>query len=221
MPKYAITLGAERHRFDTLAGVMAAATPLRSGDMLAGLAAESAVQRVAVQMILADLPRETFLSELLIPYETDEVTRLIIDTHDAQAFAAVAQMTVGQFRDWLLSEAADSAVLAKIAPGITPEMAAAVSKIMRNRDLIAVTRKIEVTTAFRNTLGLPGCMGSRLQPNHPADDLAGIAASTIDGLLYGVGDAVIGVNPATDNSETAIRILDMLESRVRERRALL
>ena len=212
MPKYAITLGAELHRFDTLARLMAAATPARSGDALAGLIAESAVQRVAAQMILADLPLKTFLHEPLIPYESDEVTRLILDTHDAPAFAPVAHMTLGQFRDWLLSDAADSAALARLAPGITPEMAAAVSKLMRNRDLIAVTRKIGVITAFRNTLGLPGRMSSRLQPNHPADDLAGIAASTIDGLLYGVGDAVIGINPATDNIETATRLLDMLET---------
>lgn len=212
MPVYKITLGTEVFAFDGLARLMACATPLRSGDALAGIAAGSAVERVAAQMCLADLPLKVFLEDPLVPYETDEVTRLIFDTHDAAAFAAVAHMTVGGFRDWLLSEAATGPVLRALAPGLMPEMAAAVSKLMRNRDLIAVARKIEVITAFRTTLGLPGRLGSRLQPNHPADDLKGIAAATLDGLLYGVGDAVIGVNPATDNIATASRILDMLET---------
>lgn len=212
MPEYKITLGGEVHKFAGLVPLMAAATPARSGDALAGIAAQSAVERVAAQMILADLPLRVFIEEPLVPYETDEVTRLIFDGFDAGAFAPVAHMTVGSFRDWLLSEAATATALAALAPGLTPEMAAAASKLMRNRDLIAVARKIEVTTAFRTTLGLPGRLGSRLQPNHPADDLAGIAASTLDGLTYGVGDAVIGVNPATDNIETATRLLDMLET---------
>ncbi|MGB0659162.1 MAG: ethanolamine ammonia-lyase subunit EutB [Mangrovicoccus sp.] len=211
MPCYSTSLGTQTYRFDSLAALMAAATPARSGDALAGIAAESEAARVAAQMILADLPLKTFLSEALVPYESDEVTRLIIDSHDAQAFAPVAHMTVGGFREWLLSDAASPAALSALAPGITPEMAAAVSKIMRNRDLIAVARKIQVTTAFRTTLGLPGRLGSRLQPNHPSDDLKGIAASTLDGLTFGVGDAVIGVNPATDNIPTATEILLMLE----------
>ncbi|MBT9383531.1 ethanolamine ammonia-lyase subunit EutB [Pseudooceanicola sp. CBS1P-1] len=211
MPTYRQTLGQETFRFDSLARVMAAASPLRSGDELAGLAAESELARVAAQMILADLPLREFLEEVLVPYEEDEVTRLIIDSHDAAAFAPVAHMTVGQFRDWLLSNAADTAALKRLAPGITPEMAAAVSKLMRNRDLIAVARKIEVTTAFRSTMGLPGRVSSRLQPNHPTDDPAGVAASIIDGLLFGVGDAMIGINPATDNVPAAIALIELLD----------
>jgi ethanolamine ammonia-lyase large subunit len=166
---------------------------------------------VAAKAALADLPLTEFLNEALIPYEADEVTRLIVDTHDAGAFRAVAHLTVGGFRDWLLSYEADGAALARIAPGLTPEMVAAVSKLMRNQDLIAVARKISVVTKFRNTLGLPGRLATRLQPNHPTDDLKGIAASTLDGLLYGTGDAVIGINPATDNVQNCISLLDMLD----------
>ncbi len=210
MAHYRGSLHGETYHFDTLAALMAAATPARSGDALAGIAARTDVERVAAQHILADLPLKVFLQDLLVPYETDDVTRLIIDSHDTTAFAPVSHMTVGQFREWLLSTAT-TAELAALAPGLTPEMAAAVSKLMRNRDLITVTRKIRVTTAFRTTLGLPGRLGSRLQPNHPADDLAGIAASTLDGLTYGVGDAVIGINPATDNIPTASALLEMLE----------
>ncbi|NIY78448.1 ethanolamine ammonia-lyase subunit EutB [Celeribacter sp. HF31] len=211
MSAYSCTLGGENFRFKTLAEVMAKATPARSGDALAGLMAESDVERVAAQMVLADLPLKVFLEELLIPYNSDEVTRLIVDSHDAAAFAPVSHMTVGQFRDWLLSDAATPAALAALAPGLMPEMAAAVSKLMRNRDLIAVARKITVVTAFRTTLGLEGRIGSRLQPNHPADDLKGIVASTLDGLSYAVGDAVIGINPATDNIPTAMTLLSMLD----------
>ncbi|WP_121631003.1 ethanolamine ammonia-lyase subunit EutB [Tropicibacter alexandrii] len=211
MPHYRTTLGGEQHRFDTLAEVMAKATPARSGDALAGVIAETDVDRVAAQMVLADLPLDLFLTEALVPYETDDVTRLILDSHDAAAFAPVAHMTVGQFRDWLLSDAATPSVLRALAPGLTPEMIAAVSKLMRNRDLISVARKVEVVTAFRSTLGLPGRMGSRLQPNHPADDLRGIAASVLDGLSFAVGDAVIGINPATDNIPTAMSLLHMLD----------
>lgn len=211
MARYRTILGSQTHVFDSLARLMAAATPARSGDALAGIAAQSDVERVAAQMILADLPLKTFLNEAVVPYETDDVTRLILDTHDPAAFAPVAHLSVGGFREWLLAESTTGAMLTRLAPGLTPEMAAAVSKLMRNRDLIAVTRKIEVTSAFRTTLGLPGRMGSRLQPNHPADDLQGIAASTLDGLSYGVGDAVIGINPATDNIPTASVLLEMLE----------
>ncbi|MBT25241.1 MAG: ethanolamine ammonia lyase large subunit [Rhodobacteraceae bacterium] len=208
---YKIALNQQTWVFEGLAQVMAKATPARSGDALAGICARSDVERVAAQMLLADLPLDVFLQEALIPYEQDEVTRLIVDTHDTAAFAPVAHMTVGAFRDWLLSDAATGSALARLAPGITPEMAAAVSKLMRNRDLIAVARKIEVRSGFRTSLGLPGRIGSRLQPNHPSDDLRGIAASTLDGLSYGVGDAVIGINPATDNIPTASALLDMLE----------
>jgi ethanolamine ammonia-lyase large subunit len=213
---YTSTLGGERYRFDSLKQLLAYASPLRSGDQLAGIAAESAEVRVAARMALADLPLSHFLDHPLIPYETDEVTRLIVDTHDARAFAPVASMTVGQLRDWLLSYAADTAALTALAPGLTPEMAAAVSKIMRNQDLIAVAAKTRVVTAFRSTIGLSGRLSSRLQPNHPTDDPAGIAASTFDGLLFGMGDAVIGVNPATDSVAACINLNEMLDQ-VRQR----
>ena len=211
MPSYRQSIGHETFRFDGLAAVMAAASPLRSADELAGIAAQSELARVAAQMLLADLPLATFLTEALVPYETDEVTRLILDGHDARAFAPVAHMTVGQFRDWLLSPEATTDALARLAPGITPEMAAATCKLMRNRDLIAVARKIRVTTAFRTTMGLPGRIASRLQPNHPTDDPAGVAASIIDGLMFGVGDAMIGINPATDNVPAAIDLIRLLD----------
>lgn len=211
MPQYRTTLGHEVFRFATLAEVMAKASPPRSGDALAGLIASSDVERVAAQMVLADLPLDLFLSQALIPYETDDVTRLIIDSHNQAAFAPVAHMCVGQFREWLLSDAATPAALRALAPGLTPEMVAAVSKLMRNRDLIAVARKVEVITAFRSTLGLPGRLSARLQPNHPADDARAIAAAILDGLSFGVGDAVIGINPATDNLPTANTLLSMLD----------
>ncbi|ODT88332.1 ethanolamine ammonia-lyase subunit EutB [Phenylobacterium sp. SCN 70-31] len=187
------------YAFDGLADVMAKASPLRSGDVLAGVAASSAQQHVAAKMVLADTPLKAFLAEPLVPYETDDVTRLILDGHDMAAFAPVSALTVGEFRDWLLSPIATSETLADVAAGLTPEMAAAVSKIMRNQDLILAASKIRVTTRFRNTIGLPGTMAVRLQPNHPTDDPVGIAASIVDGLLYGCGDAVIGLNPASDN----------------------
>ncbi len=196
---YQHTIGGERWQFSDLREVMAKATPLRSGDALAGVAATSAVERMAARLCLADIPLTRFLSEALIPYESDEVTRLILDTHNAAAFAPLAHLTVGDFRNWLLEHSTDSAMLAAVAPGVTPEMAAAVSKLMRNQDLIAVARKCRVVTRFRNTIGLPGHLAVRLQPNHPTDDPRGIAASMIDGLLYGAGDAVIGINPATDS----------------------
>lgn len=204
--------GGERHRFPDLRTLLAAASPRRSGDELAGLAAGSDARRVAARMALAALPLTAFLNEALVPYEADEVTRLIIDSHDAAAFAPVRSMTVGDLRDWLLSYGADAAALSALAPGLTPEMVAAVSKLMRNQDLIAVARKCRVVTAFRNTVGLPGRLASRLQPNHPTDDPRGIAAATLDGLLLGSGDAVIGINPATDNVPNCIRLLDMLEA---------
>lgn len=207
---YQHTIGGERWQFSDLRDVMAKATPLRSGDALAGVAATSAVERMAARLCLADIPLSRFLSEALIPYESDEVTRLILDTHNAAAFAPIAHLTVGDFRNWLLAHSTDSALLAAVAPGITPEMAAAVSKLMRNQDLIAVARKCRVVTRFRNTIGLPGHLAVRLQPNHPTDDLRGIAASMIDGLLYGAGDAVIGVNPATDSIAALTGLVHML-----------
>ncbi len=208
---YSTTLGTTHYAFGDLKSLLAKASPARSGDRLAGVAASSEEERVAARMALADLPLSTFLDDALVPYETDEVTRLIVDRHDAAAFAVVKSRTVGEFRDWLLSDAATPGVLAALAPGITPEMAAAVSKLMRNQDLIAVARKISVVTKFNNTLGLPRRIAVRLQPNHPTDDAKGIAASIIDGLLYGSGDAVIGINPATDNVATVSGLLAMID----------
>jgi ethanolamine ammonia-lyase large subunit len=190
---------------------MARATPARSGDRLAGVIARSAEERAVAQMALADVPLKNFLNEAVIPYELDEVTRLVMDDHDALAFAPISHFTVGDFRNWLLSDLADGATLASIRSGITPEMAAAVSKIMRNQDLILAAQKCRVTTAFRGTIGLPGRLATRLQPNHPTDDLNGIAASILDGLLYGSGDAVIGINPATDNVAQATRLLRLMD----------
>ncbi len=196
---YRYSVGSHTYQFADLKTVLAKATPARSGDYLAGVAAETYAERMAARMCLAAIPLKKFLEELIIPYETDEVTRLIVDTHNQQAFAEISHLTVADFRDWLLSDLADSATLKRVAPGITPEMAAAVSKLMRNQDLILVAKKCHVTTAFRNTIGLPGHLSVRLQPNHPTDDARGIAASMLDGLLYGAGDAVIGINPATDS----------------------
>ena len=206
------TVGSQTYEFSDLKTLMARATPLRSGDLLAGVAAGNAQERVAAQMALAEVPLTRFLRDALVPYEDDEITRLIVDTHDVAAFAPLRHLTVGDFRNWLLSDAADSATLAAVAPGITPEMAAAVSKIMRNQDLILVAKKCRVVTAFRNTIGLPGRMATRLQPNHPTDDATGIAASMLDGLLYGSGDAVIGINPATDNVAQVVQIVSMLDA---------
>ena len=210
MTRYAATVGRTRHVFADLKEVMAKASPARSGDELAGLAAGSAEERVAARTVLAGVPLARFLAEPLVPYEDDDVTRLILDGHDAAAFAPVKDLTVGEFREWLLDYQTDAPRLAALAPGLTPEMAAAVSKLMRNQDLVLVARKCQITTRFRNTIGLPGRLSVRLQPNHPTDDPAGIAASVVDGLLYGCGDAVIGVNPATDSvasMETLVRQL--------------
>jgi len=204
------------HVFDDLRDLLAKATPLRSGDRLAGIAAESAEQMIAARMALADLPLAQFLQEQVVPYEDDEVSRLIVDGHDAAAFASVASLTVGGFRDFLLSGAATPDALARLAPGITPEMAAAVSKLMRNQDLILAAKKCQVTTAFRDTIGLPGRMSVRLQPNHPFDDARGITASILDGLLLGSGDACIGINPASDDPAVIgglLRLLDEIIAR--------
>ncbi|WP_136798684.1 ethanolamine ammonia-lyase subunit EutB [Desulfosediminicola ganghwensis] len=196
----------------SLKELLAKATPRRSGDELAGVAAKSEEERVRAQMALAEVPLRRFLSEAVIPYEKDEVTRLIIDSHDSEAFAPISGFTVGEFRDWLLGDEADIESLAELAPGITPEMAAAVSKLMRMQDLVLVAAKCRVVTSFRNTIGKAGTFSVRLQPNHPTDDLQGIAASTLDGLCYGCGDAVIGINPATDNVENIVRLMQMLDS---------
>src|SRR5487761_2390166 len=206
------SIGNHRYVFNDLRELLAKAAPLRSGDVLARLAAESAEERVAAQCALADLPLQHFLSEQVIPYEDDEVTRLIVDTHDAEAFDPVRSLTVGELRDWLLSDEATTERLAALAPGLTPEMAAAVSKLMRLQDLIAAAAKIRVVTRFRTTVGLPGRLSVRIQPNHPTDDAAGIAASILDGLLLGSGDAVIGINPAGDNVAVSTRLLRMIDA---------
>src|SRR3954467_14179554 len=208
---YAASAGRHRYVFDDLRALLARASPHRSGDRLAGLAADTEEERVAARMALADAPLSRFLDEPVVAGETDEVTRLILDGHDAAAFAPVAALTVGSLRDWLLSDAATTEALQKLAPGLTPEMAAAVSKLMRNQDLIAVARKIRVVTKFRNTIGLPGCLSVRLQPNHPTDDPKGIGAAILDGLMYGCGDAVIGINPATDSAEQAMLLLRLVD----------
>ncbi|HMJ42739.1 MAG TPA: ethanolamine ammonia-lyase subunit EutB, partial [Pseudolabrys sp.] len=208
---YRATIGNRTHTFSDLKMLLAKATPLRSGDQLAGLAATTGEERVAAQFALADVPLTTVLSEAVVPYESDEVTRLIVDTHDKGAFAPVGHLTVGGFRDWLLADEATTPVLSALAPGVTPEMAAAVSKISRLQDLMVMAAKCSVVTRFRNTIGLPGHLSVRLQPNHPTDDARGIAASILDGLLLGSGDAVIGINPATDSPERTHTLLSMLD----------
>jgi ethanolamine ammonia-lyase large subunit len=209
---FSYDLSNTRYAFNDLRELLAKATPLRSGDVLAGIAAGSAQERVAAQCALADLPLAHFLSEQVVPYESDEVTRLIVDSHDAEAFAAVRSLTVGELRDWLLSDDATEEKLAILSPGLTPEMAAAVSKLMRVQDLITAAAKIRVVTRFRTTVGLRGRLSARLQPNHPTDDPAGIAASMLDGLLLGSGDAVIGINPAGDDVASTSRLLRLIDA---------
>ena len=218
MPRFSHTIDSHTYAFASLKELLAKATPLRSGDVLAGVAAASARERVAAQLALADVPLSLFLSEALVPYEEDEVTRLIIDSHDRSAFASIAHLCVGDFRDWLLDDATDTQTLSQVAAGITPEMAAAVSKIMRLQDLVLVARKCRVVTAFRNTLGLENRLSTRLQPNHPTDDATGIAASILDGLLLGSGDAVIGINPATDNVAQVVSLLHLLDAVIEQYR---
>ena len=213
---YKTLIGHQHYVFNDLKTLMAKATPLRSGDQLAGVAAENATERVAAQMALADAPLKQFLTEALISYEQDEITRLIIDEHRSDLFAPISHFTVGDFRNWLLSEDATTQKLQQLALGLTPEMVAAVSKIMRNQDLILVASKCEVVTQFRNTIGLKGHLSTRLQPNHPTDDLLGISASILDGLMYGNGDAVIGINPATDNLQNLSELLKLLDHIIQE-----
>jgi ethanolamine ammonia-lyase large subunit len=208
---YLFNIGNQQFNFDDLKTLLAKASPNRSGDELAGVAASSNSERIAAQYALSEVPLRNFLNESIIPYEQDEVTRLIIDNHDEAAFQPISHLTVGELRDWLLSEYADDEVIRRLKMGLTPEMVAAVSKLMRNQDLIAVASKIEIITKFRNTVGLNGRVSFRLQPNHPTDDPKGILASTIDGLMYGCGDAVIGINPATDSPEMTAKLLFMLD----------
>ncbi|GGC73932.1 ethanolamine ammonia-lyase subunit EutB [Hoyosella rhizosphaerae] len=214
MTVYTQSLGGTTYQFDSLIDLLAKATPLRSGDELAGCAAGSDEERAAAQWALADVALPVFLSDLVMPYETDEVTRLIIDSHNGDAFREVSHLTVGGLRDWLLdiiSRDDAAARLRAVSPGLTPEMVAAVSKLMRNQDLIAVGKAIEVTAGFRTTIGLPGRLSTRLQPNHPTDNPRGIAAATLDGLLMGCGDAVIGINPATDSPQATSDLLHLLD----------
>ena len=211
MKGYSVDLGSRRYTFPDLATLLARASPLRSGDQLAGVTAGSAEERVAARMALADVPLARFLEEPIIPYDEDEVTRLIMDRHDTEAFRPIAHMTVGEWRDWLLGYDADGEALARLSPGLTPEMVAAVSKLMRNQDLILVASRIRVQTRFRNTIGGEGRLSSRLQPNHPTDDPTGIAASILDGLLNGCGDATVGINPATDNVQSYIALTRLMD----------
>jgi ethanolamine ammonia-lyase large subunit len=209
--RFTHTIGARNYHFEDLRTLLGRASPARSGDQLAGVIAQTMQERLAAQMALADVPLSHFLNEAVVPYEVDEITRLIMDTHDTAAFAPVAHLTVGDFRNWLLGDHATQASLAALAPGLTPEMVAAVSKICRLQDLVLIARKCQVVTRFRGTIGLPGRLATRLQPNHPTDDAAGIAASVLDGLLHGCGDAVIGINPATDNVPQVMRLLHMID----------
>ena len=209
--KWSLTVGSKTHNFGSLKELMAKASPMRSGDVLAGIAAADYEERVAAQMCLADVPLSMFLEEPLIPYEKDEVTRLILDSHDKEAFRPISTLSVGEFRDWLLRYETDGAAIEKLMWGLTPEMVSAVSKIMCNQDLILAASKRRVATAFRDTLGLKGRFSSRLQPNHPYGDIKGITASMLDGLLYGCGDAVIGINPATDSVPVMMEILKLID----------
>ena len=212
---YSHTVGGHTYSFSSLKELLAKATPARSGDYLAGIAAGDDEERVAAQMALADVPLAVFLTEAVVPYESDEVTRLIVDEHDARAFKPVAHLTVGGFRNWLLSDEASESALASLAPGLTPEIVAAVSKISRIQDLILIGQKCRVVTKFRNTIGLKKRMATRLQPNHPTDDPTGIGASIVDGLMYGNGDAVIGINPATDSIAQVTTLIEMLDEIIR------
>lgn len=214
--RYRQIVAQQQYNFADLKTLMAKATPLRSGDQLAGVAAQDATERVAAQMTLAEVPLKNFLNETVVDYETDEITRLIMDEHRSDLFAPVAHFTVGDFRNWLLSEDATTEKLQQLAAGLTPEMVAAVSKIMRNQDLIYVASKCEVITQFRNTIGLKGHLSTRLQPNHPTDDVLGISASILDGLMYGNGDAVIGINPATDNLHNLSELLKLIDHVIQE-----
>ncbi|MEM7399455.1 MAG: ethanolamine ammonia-lyase subunit EutB [Pseudomonadota bacterium] len=213
--RYSHTVDGHRYTFESLTDLLAKASPARSGDYLAGVAALDDAERVAAQMVLADTPLRTFLSDAVVPYESDEVTRLIIDGHDSNAFAPIAHLTVGGFRDWLLSDDATEDVLGSIAQGLTPEMVASVSKICRVQDLVLIAQKCRVVTKFRDTIGLEGRLSTRLQPNHPTDDPTGIAASIVDGLMYGSGDAVIGINPATDSIAAVTTLVQMLDEIIR------
>ncbi|MCB1171531.1 MAG: ethanolamine ammonia-lyase subunit EutB, partial [Leptospiraceae bacterium] len=206
-----IKLGHNHFSFPDLKTLMAKASPARSGDYLAGLGAQSDEERAAAQMVLADVPLSHFIEEPLISPELDNISRLILEDLDSEAGAQINSLSVGDFRNWLLSEKTTGEDIRRIRPGLMPEMVAAVSKIMRIQDMILAARKCTVVTSFRTTIGLPNTLSVRLQPNHPTDDEKGILASTLDGLMYGCGDAVVGINPATDNVPTVIRLLELLD----------
>lgn len=214
--KYRQQLGVQTFAFGDLKELMAKASPARSGDYLAGVGAASDAERMAARLCLAEVPLAQFLQEALIPYESDQVTRLILDSHNSEAFKEISHFTLGDLRNWLLSDSADVIALKRVEQALTPEMVAGVCKLMRNQDLIVVAKKCRVVTAFRNTIGLPGHLSARLQPNHPTDDLRGIAASILDGLFYGSGDAVIGVNPASDNLGQLHRLYQMLDDIIQQ-----
>ena len=200
----------ERFHFRDLRDLFAKANEEKSGDQLAGLAARSEQERVAAKYALADLPLQEIVENPLVPPEEDDVSRLILETADQQTFSTIKSMTVGELREFILGDEADEGALKKLHWAITPEIAAAVAKLMSNKDLVLAANKIRVVTRCRNTMGERGVLGIRLQPNHPADDAAGILLSAFDGLLYGCGDAVIGVNPATDAVESVSAILHAL-----------
>ena len=208
---YAAAIRKERFTFPDLRAVFAKANEAKSGDTLAGLGATSERERIAAKLVLADLTLGEILDRPLIDPDLDDVTRLILDRHDPEGFAPFRSKTVGEFRENLLDEEATGEELRALAPAITPEIAAAVAKLMSNQDLVVAAAKIRNITRCRNTMGGPRVFGGRIQPNHPADDLAGILIATLDGLLMGCGDAVIGVNPATESVESVAAILDVLQ----------
>jgi ethanolamine ammonia-lyase large subunit len=211
MPVFKSQVGVNVYQFATLAELMAQATPARSGDELAGVAAPSHEARLAARRALSELPLKTFLNHPLIDPEIDDVSQLILTQHQSDAFLPISDLTVGEFRDWLLEYSTSTERLKSVTWGITPEMAAAVSKLMRNQDLILVASKIRNVTRFRNTIGLPGRLSVRIQPNHPTDHPQAVAASILEGLMYGCGDAVIGINPALDSLDNTIRLLQLMD----------
>jgi ethanolamine ammonia-lyase large subunit len=210
--RLAATLRNIVYHFDSLREVLAKANPPKSGDDLAGVAARSAVERIAARAVLANVTLRALRENPVVPYEQDELTRMVEHSLDEAAFAAVAHLSVGQFREWLLESDTDGLKIRSISAGLTPEMAAAACKLMSNLDLMTVAAKCQVVVRANTTLGLPGRLSSRLQPNHPTDDVAGILHSTREGLSFGCGDAVIGVNPATDTAESTAEILSAIDA---------
>src|SRR5437870_326884 len=201
----------ERFIFSDLREVFAEANEEKSGDQLAGLAARSERERIAAKYKLADLTLAEIVQQPLIDPADDDVSRLILETFDQEAFGTLRSMTIGEFREYILDDATDEAELKRLQRAITPEIVAAVAKIMSNKDLVLASAKIRNVTRCRNTMGERGVLGIRVQPNHPSDDIDGILLAAFEGLLYGCGDAVLGVNPATDSVETVSRILIALQ----------